>query len=122
MDFLCSVLLSFLGLFFPLIFFDPDFVGLLAHFIVAICCLDQLEHDVVVHPSASMVASRVDGREDTAAVTFLGMPREFGVVGLDHESSFRDEIHGMHRAYLQSPLRLIACLRSRNPLRCCGSH
>ncbi len=93
MDFLRSVLLSFLGLFFPLEFFDPDFVGLLAHFVVAICFLDQLEHDVIVRPGASMVASRVDGREDTASVTFLGMPREFGVVGLDHESSFRDEIH-----------------------------
>ena len=69
MDFLCSILLGFLGLFLPLVFFDPDFVGLLAHFIVAICCLNQLEHDVVVHPCASMVASHVDVREDTASVT-----------------------------------------------------
>ncbi len=93
MDYLCSVLLSFLGLFFPLVFFDPDFVDLLAHFVVAICCLDQLEHDVVVCPCASMVASPVDGREDTALVTFLGMPHEFNVVGLDRESSFRNKIH-----------------------------
>ena len=93
MDFLCSILLGFLGLFLPLVFFDPDFVGLLAHFIVAICCLDQLEHDVVVRPCASMVASRVDGREDTASVTFLRVPREFDVVGLDRESSFRNKVH-----------------------------
>ena len=73
MNLLGPVLLDFFVLLFPLIFFEPDFVGLLAHFVVAIYSLNQLANDVVARPSACVAARCVDGREDAASVAFLRM-------------------------------------------------
>ena len=89
MNLLGPVLIDFFVLLFPLIFFEPDFVGLLAHFVVAICSLDQLVHDVVVRPSACVAVGCIDGREDAASVAFLRMLHELDVVGLDQKSKLR---------------------------------
>ena len=88
MNLLGPVLLDFFVLLFPLIFFESDFAGLLAHFVVAICSLDQLAHDVVVPPSAHMAAGCINGREDAALVAFLRMLRELDVVKLDRKLGF----------------------------------
>ncbi len=80
MQVICPVFFGFVSISLPIILCLADFIRLFAHFVVLICCLDELSNDAIVHVDAVEESRDFFERREDA----LGMSNPQRMPGVQH--------------------------------------